>query len=351
MRILCLDIGSGTQDVLYYDPDQNLENCPKFVLPSPARRVARRIRELTRAGRDVYLYGRNMGGGFHQGLTEHLGQGLKAFAHPEAAVALADDLDRVRAQGVDVVDECPRGAAPVHLADFDPGFWEGLLSQAGLEYPDLVMAAVQDHGFHPGTSNRRGRFAIWESLLEASQGRLDGLLFEQVPQEMTRLRTLQECIGGGPVADTGSAALLGALFEPGIERASQEHGVCVVNVGNSHTIGFLVFEDRIQGIFEHHTGLLSPESLWQHLARFRSGRLSNDDVFDDQGHGCTILDTPARAGGYPLIVALGPRRAMLSGCDVQFPAPGGDMMLAGCFGLIKGWKLMQEREPIREPAV
>jgi hypothetical protein len=42
---------------------------------------------------------------------------------------------------------------------------------------------------------------------------------------------------------------------------------------------------------------------------------------------------------------------MLSGFEVQFPAPGGDMMLAGCFGLIKGWKLMQEREPVRETAV
>jgi uncharacterized protein (DUF1786 family) len=125
----------------------------------------------------------------------------------------------------------------------------------------------------------------------------------------------------------------------------------VVNVGNSHTIGFLVFKGRIRGIFEHHTGLLSPELLWRDLARFRSGELSNDDVFQAQGHGCTMVGTPAHAGGYPLIVALGPRRAMLSGFDVQFPAPGGDMMLAGCFGLIKGWKLMQEREPIRETAV
>ncbi len=341
MRILCLDIGSGTQDVLYFDPDLELENCPKFVLPSPARRVAGRIRDLTRAGRDVYLYGMNMGGGFHDALTAHMEQGCRVAAHPEAALALADDLDKVRAQGITVVESCPRKAAPVHLSDFDPGFWEGLLSQAGLDYPDLVLAAVQDHGFHPRTSNRRGRFVIWESLLESSHGSLEALLFEQAPEEMTRLKALQTCTGGGPVADTGSAALLGALFEPRIEQASQDHGVCVVNVGNSHTIGFLVFEDRIQGIFEHHTGLLTPQSLWQLLERFRSGELSNDEVFESQGHGCALRDIPPEARGYPLTVALGPRRSMLSGYEVDFPAPGGDMMLAGCFGLIKGWKLHQ----------
>jgi len=342
MRILCLDIGSGTQDVLYYDPDQDLENCPKFVLPSPARRVASRIRALTRAGRDVYLYGQNMGGGFHGALTDHLEQGLKVAAHPEAALALADDLDRVRDQGISVVEDCPRGAAPVHLTDYDPGFWEGLLSQAGLDYPDQVMAAVQDHGYHPRTSNRRGRFVMWESLLESSQGALDALLFESVPEAMTRLRTLQGCTGGGLVADTGSAALLGALFDPQVARSSHEQGLCVVNVGNSHTIGFLVFQDRIQGIFEHHTGLLTPESLWRTLERFRAGKLGNDEVFEARGHGCTIQDIPVQAGGYPLVAALGPKRSMLRGYAVNFVAPGGDMMLAGCFGLLKGWKLHQE---------
>ncbi len=32
---------------------------------------------------------------------------------------------------------------------------------------------------------------------------------------------------------------------------------------------------------------------------------------------------------------------MLDGYDVTFPAPGGDMMLAGCLGLIKGLSLQR----------
>ena len=34
---------------------------------------------------------------------------------------------------------------------------------------------------------------------------------------------------------------------------------------------------------------------------------------------------------------------MLDGYDVSFPAPGGDMMLAGCFGLIKGMSMGKEK--------
>ena len=39
------------------------------------------------------------------------------------------------------------------------------LAAAGLEYPDLVVASVQDHGYHPGKSNRIGRFNLWEKFI------------------------------------------------------------------------------------------------------------------------------------------------------------------------------------------
>ena len=85
---LILDIGSGTQDVLLYQEGLELENCPKFILPSPARTVAARIRELTALGRDIYLHGQNMGGGFWRAVKAHQDAGLKVFAHPDAALAL-----------------------------------------------------------------------------------------------------------------------------------------------------------------------------------------------------------------------------------------------------------------------
>ena len=55
----------------------------------------------------------------------------------------------------------------------------------------------------------------------------------------------------------------------------------------------------------------------------------------DYGHGCATLDLPVKAGGFLPTYVMGPRRAMLKSYPVEFPAPGGDMMLAGCFGFDK----------------
>ena len=58
--VLLLDIGSGTQDVLLARPGLEPENWPRFVLPSPARLLAQRIRALTRLGKSIWLHGQNM---------------------------------------------------------------------------------------------------------------------------------------------------------------------------------------------------------------------------------------------------------------------------------------------------
>jgi uncharacterized protein (DUF1786 family) len=331
---LILDIGSGTQDVLYHFPGLEIENCPKFVLPAPARRVAARITEA--AGRPLWLHGRNMGGGFFRALKGHLDQGGKVAAEPSAAFSLGDDLERVQALGVEIREYRPEGYEPLHLTDFDPDFWNALLGLAGLPRPESVMACAQDHGFHPGASNRLGRFKLWERLLLGAQGRPEALLYDAVPKEMTRLADLQRSLGGGLVADTGAAAVLGALYVNDIASLSRDRGITVVNLGNSHLIAFLVFQERIWGVYEQHTGLVDAFKLRSDLDRFRRGELPFEQVFEDRGHGCLTLNLPPEAGDFSPTFVLGPQRALLKGDDVSFPAPGGDMMLAGCFGMLKG---------------
>lgn len=338
-RILSLDIGSGTQDVLYYIEGVEIENCFKFVLPSPARVVGEKIRELTRKGEDIYLTGKNMGGGFARAVFPHMKAGFKVYAHPRAALSLGDDMERLEKSGVILSESLPADCTPVHLCDFDSGWWHCFLGAAGLDYPDLVTASVQDHGYHPGKSNRIGRFNLWKKLLLDHKGRPESLLFEEVPHEFTRLAELQESIGGGPVSDTGAAAVLGALFVDEILEHSQKEGICLINVGNSHTISFLLYKGAVFGVYEHHTGNMNPEKLWEDSQRFRKGGLDFQTVFDDWGHGCMTLDLPADAGGFVPTYVMGPKRSMLKGFQVDFPSPGGDMMLAGCFGLVKGLQL------------
>ncbi|WP_243360499.1 DUF1786 family protein [Fundidesulfovibrio terrae] len=334
--ILCLDIGSGTQDALYFMEGRSLENCPKFVLPAPAKLVAARIKALTAQKRPIHLCGHNMGGGFLRAARDHAAAGLAISAHPEAALALTDDPPSIIRHGIVLSGSCPSGHVPVHLADYDPGFWQSLLALAGLEPPELVLACAQDHGHHPGQSSRTGRFGLWERFLAGTSGRLDALLYDTPPVELTRLATIQQATGGGPVMDTGPAAALGALFDPAVEAVADDRGTLVVNMGNSHVLGLLVHQGRLAGVYEHHTGQIEIPELVRQLELFRKGALRNEDVFDTGGHGCAVREL---TGTFDGTFVIGPRRGELGGMmEAVFPAPGGDMMLAGCFGMLKAWK-------------
>ena len=48
MKILAVDIGLGTQDILLYDDRKNLENCVKLVLPSPTKIFMEKAEEKMR---------------------------------------------------------------------------------------------------------------------------------------------------------------------------------------------------------------------------------------------------------------------------------------------------------------
>ena len=137
--ILCLDIGSGTQDVLLYFPDREIENCPKLVLPAPARVLAERLRAATAAGRAVHLHGCNSGGGFHGAVKAHLAAGLPLSATRAAAFSLADDLAALAATGVALREDCPDGALDLLCADYDPEFWARALDALGLGRVDAQL--------------------------------------------------------------------------------------------------------------------------------------------------------------------------------------------------------------------
>jgi uncharacterized protein (DUF1786 family) len=50
MKILCVDIGTGTQDILLYDARLHPENGFKLVVPSPTMIMRRRLQAATRSG-------------------------------------------------------------------------------------------------------------------------------------------------------------------------------------------------------------------------------------------------------------------------------------------------------------
>src|ERR1044072_2879418 len=134
MRILCIDVGTGTQDILLFDAETEVENSIQLVMPSPTQIVSRRVTQATAPRHTLLLSGVTMGGGPGAWAVEaHIKEGLQVFATPNAARPFDDDLERVDAMGVRVVD-----------ATELEGLWERLgSSQATLiRMRDLYLDAV-----------------------------------------------------------------------------------------------------------------------------------------------------------------------------------------------------------------
>jgi uncharacterized protein (DUF1786 family) len=344
MQILAVDIGTGTQDVLLFDTDSEPENAPKLVMPSPTTLVAKAIRAATEEGADLLLTGATMGGGpCGWAAEDHLKAGYRLFSTPDAARTFNDDLDEVAAMGVEVVseDEAAGLSNVRHLAMRDLDY--GALSQAfgafgvSLEGADVLAVAVFDHGAAPpGISDRLFRFEYLAERIRTGGG-LTSFAFagDEIPASMTRLRAAASSAPAGRplvVMDTAPAAVLGAMEDPVVRTQGE---AVIANVGNFHTLAFRLHGLQIAGLFEHHTGLLSQARLEELLAQLAAGTLSHDELFAEHGHGALVLD-PARAA-LDFVAVTGPRRGLLAGSMLQpyLAVPHGDMMMAGCWGLVR----------------
>ncbi|HZP97171.1 MAG TPA: DUF1786 domain-containing protein [Candidatus Limnocylindria bacterium] len=345
-RILAIDIGAGTMDVLLHDPTQPMENAIQLVLPSATAIVGRRIESARRAGRPVFLHG-NLMGGYHttNAVWRHLEAGLAVYATERSARTVHDDLDLLRMRGVQIVDEPPAGAVPVELHDLDLARLAKALGPYDVTLPATIAVAAQDHGFSPKASNRLFRFEHWRRFLVPG-GTLADHIWTRPPEYMTRLRAIQDDAPGAIVADTGPVAVLGALED---ERVAAEatRGVCIVNVGNQHTLGLLVRGQELFGVVEHHTESMTTEKLERLISRLVAGTITHDEVFDDGGHGALVLDAYRENGTFAFVAVTGPNRAMAKPLGWYFAAPHGAMMLSGCFGLVRGVRarLGQMKDP------
>lgn len=337
-KILAMDIGGGTQDIILYEEGKSPENFVKMVLPSPTSIVAKRIKQATREKKHVHLTGTIMGGGrCTRAIREHLQQGLPVTAEPEAARTIKDDLAEIEKMGVVLRETAPVGedVTAIQMKDVDLEALQQALEPFLVELPREVAVAVQDHGeAPPGTSNRIFRFEYWQNFLQEG-GSLFDLAYYSPPDRMTRMKAVQKTVPGALVMDTCAAAIRGSLLDESIRREHQK-GVVLVNIGNQHTFAALTKEHRIFGLFEHHTRLLSPEKLFHLIGKLRRLELTHEEIFEDGGHGCSILpETPL---SFNFVGITGPRRCLAQDLGYHPVNPHGDMMMTGCFGLLEAVK-------------
>lgn len=336
--VLAIDVGSGTQDILVYQVGKNLENCPKFVVPSRTQIVAGQIRRATEQRKNVFLHGYLMGGGACAvALKKHLAAGCKAYATKEAALTFNDNLDWVTQMGVEICGEAPADSVSIWLGDIDVDSLNQALTAFGQEMPDKFAVAVQDHGFTETESNRTLRFRLWEDFVK-NDGQLKSLVFDkEIPAVYSRMRAVREIVPDSVVTDTGTAALLGIMADP-LVQPQLGKGIIAVNIGNSHTLAAAIRDGRVYGIFEQHTGVLDLASLNSLVKRFQSAQLTNAEIFEQGGHGATLH--PDMRPGWEFVAVTGPRRGMAKQLGWYEAAPYGDMMLTGCFGLLAGMGIL-----------
>ena len=351
MLILAVDIGTGTQDILLFDSRREVENCLKMVMPSPTVRLADAVRTASRRGDSILLTGVLMGGGpCAWAVEDHLKAGYSVYATPSAARTFNDDLDVVAEMGVTLVGDDEAGAlngdvTRLDLLDFDYRAIADTFARFGVnldEDLDALAVAVFDHGnAPPDVSDRLFRFEYLAERIRA-QNRLSAFAFlaEDVPAIMTRMQAVVASVPRDDIPvllmDTAPAAVLGALQDPAV---GGRRPAIVANVGNFHCLAFRLGKEGIEGVFEHHTGEISVEQLETFLDHLAEGSLTHAQIFDSNGHGAVLFRSDPIPPDARYVAVTGPRRGLLrdSRHHPYFATPYGDMMLAGCYGLVRAY--------------
>jgi uncharacterized protein (DUF1786 family) len=363
MKILTVDIGTGTQDIFLFNSGLDVENGYKLVLPSPTMMVHRRVKLAIQARTPLLLTGHQMGGGPSAWAIEEAARaGIPVYMTPEAATTLNDELDKVRALGIEIVSEdealsLKSKVESLELRDFDFPALAKTFTEYGVSLDDLaaIAVAVFDHGNAPaGVSDRQFRFDYLDEQIRARNS-LAAFAHPSthIPKIMTRLQAVADSAENLPcplvVMDTAPAAVMGANFDPAVSARRQK---IICNIGNFHTLAFRLGEAGIEGVFEHHTGEIDLPKLEGLIRKLADGSLKHQDVFDDMGHGALIYSDRAFEFGRDDfdVVVTGPRRSMVEpqspianhqssivnrqSLRPYFAVPFGDMMIAGCFGLL-----------------
>ena len=353
-RFLCIDIGAGTMDMLWYDTD-SLHHY-KAVAVSPVRTVAARAAGLPG---DLVVTGCEMGGGPITTFLRERARTHRVTASVSAAATLHHDPEQVRAWGIAVVDDreadllvgCEE-AAHLVLQDIEPDRIERLSAGLGVPFEfDAVLVCAQDHGVPPpGTSHLDFRHRIYRSRLE-QRPHPHALLFAagEIPPELNRLRAIAGTAAGLPTAavyvmDSGMAAVTGAALD---WHALQARRFTVLDVATSHTVCAAIAEGELAAMVEYHTADITRERLEGLLADLAAGNLDHRRVLAEGGHGAFVR---AAAGPEALatIIATGPKRRLMQGSRLPmiYGAPLGDNMLTGCAGMLEALRLRLNLPPI-----
>lgn len=218
-----------------------------------------------------------------------------------------------------------------------------LLVENGLERPALTL--VCGMGRHSenekSLEGRSARMARWREALRVTGGCAECFLSDAQPgwELSPLLDAVKASFGPALGADSGMASVLSALSLESLRDRSWNEGVTVVYADDVHTQAFMVFRERLLGLYENHADL-DRDDLLTDLKEVRLNWLPDEKVRAAGGHGCICGDFPAEAEGFRPTWIFGTRRDALSGAG-RLASPSGDARFDRCFGLLYGYSLLK----------
>ena len=353
-KFLLLDVGAGTLDILYFDDESGLHY--KAVVRSPVLTVAEKARRLEG---NLLVRGTEMGGGPISEILIARAKESQVLMTPSAALTLHHDLERVKAFGINMVDETEAASlwatgrySNLSLGDLEIPRLQSLVEAFGVPFSfDVVGVCAQDHGTPPhGVSHLAFRHSLFKLNLDRDPFP-HALLYsrEEIPAPLNRLRAIAETATELRareiyVMDSGMAAILGGTLDP---QAISKERIILLDLATSHTLGAALEKGEIAGFFEYHTRDITLQRLESLVIELAEGQLVHEKILQQGGHGAYVL----KAFGFDcneLIVATGPKRRLLSKSRLAIRpgAPFGDHMMTGTAGLLEAIRRRKSLNPI-----
>ena len=345
MKILAIDIGAGTQDILVFNDEDTIENSIKLVLPSPPVIISKIIKKATT---DLYFDGDIMGGGkIKNYIDNHIKKGFKVAMEKQAAKTIKDDLKVAEAIGVELVDEGSysnskfSNYSKITLKDIDIDELSSTIAKYDLDFSfDHIAVAVQDHGFSAKMGDRDFRFEkIRERLVYPLK--VEDFGFINAPDYFTRMKAVERSLSGlNPVlTDSKFAAICGACQDPNVAKLNS---YVVMDIGNGHTMAASIENGHIHGVFEHHTSMLNSQKIESLVSKLVKATITHLEVHEGHGHGAHVVNPISKL---EKVVVTGPKRSIIEKTNLDYynAAPAGDVMMTGPVGLIETVKYLKNQ--------
>lgn len=336
MKILTIDIGAGTQDIMLFDSEKNLENSIKIVMPSPTVLFAEKIKDINN---DLYIDGETMGGGsVNKSLYAHIDKGFNVVMEERAARTVRDDLDIVRSKNITVLES--QFNAPeydnydrITLKDVDLEAISIAISAFTEKFDfDKIAVAVQDHGANSDLGDRDFRFKKIREKLTHTMHPEEFAFKGEIPEYYTRMNAVSRTLEGFDltVMDSKFAAICGAAHD---KEVSKLNSYIIMDIGNGHTMSASIQNGEIYGLFEHHTSSLTPSKIEELVEKLANATITHEEVHDDFGHGAFTLKAIDKI---EKVVVTGPNRDIIKETNLDYynAAPAGDVMMTGPVGLV-----------------